>query len=621
MSDDESNQTPPKIFNQYEIKLTSNMDYIKISIKNTNTYNIYESKFNLEYLQQYKLLMPNSNINEMIEFINGRIDENNIGIEENEKNLKLILISTITNYPNVELNLNKKNIIETLIKEIEGIKNENKILKDNYEEIKNKIGLIEEENKKLNNKIELIEKEKKEPLEKNDGLEKVENEEHKKSNISTDLIENDKEGLKNKKESIDNLEKKEKVDNEDYLNWIEKVKENFEEYLNKIEKEKSNYEIYLKEIEKIKTNNEEYLNKIEIIKKNNEEYLNKIELLKKSNEEFNNKKENAIINEIKDKIKILEGYHLDKIKIQLTKCNLQNINSIQPHNISVSTFPSGNIISVSSDKSIIIYDINLNILQNIQNAHDKAINYVEVKDENNFITCSSDESIKLWIKKENEFIINKIINNAHENSIFKVIYYSNENLISCSKDNKIKIWKENNNNYDNIKTLIHSDKVFSILYLEDKNILISSGGDGTKFWNLNKDEINYDNIDCIQYFEKAKCEWNRGLYRLDEDRIIVGRDSLIIISILNKIIIQEINILFKCWGIRLIDDKGIFLIGGNSKDIMIYRNDNYECIQIIQNAHDKDINGFVELKDGTILSYSNDKRIKIWNYDFNLMIK
>ena len=53
-------------------------------------------------------------------------------------------------------------------------------------------------------------------------------------------------------------------------------------------------------------------------------------------------------------------------KIQLKKCNLQNINSIQPHkNIinSASTFPSGNIISVSRDKSIIIYDINLNILQ------------------------------------------------------------------------------------------------------------------------------------------------------------------------------------------------------------------------------------------------------------------
>ena len=131
------------------------------------------------------------------------------------------------------------------------------------------------------------------------------------------------------------------------------------------------------------------------------------------------------------------------------------------------------------------------------------------------------------------------------------------------------------------------------------------------FGNLNKNENNYNNINCIKYFEKVDCVSKNGLCRLDEDRIIVGRDSLKIISILNKKIIKEITTPFKCFGIRLIDDKGIFLIGG--KDIRIYRNDNYECIQIIQNAHDGDINGFVELKDGTIVSYSNDKRIKIWN--------
>ena len=495
----------------------------------------------------------------MIDFINGLIDGNDIKIEENENNLKFILISKITAYPNVELILNKKNIIEKLINEIEGIKNENKILKNNYKIIKNKIELIEEENKKLNMRIELIEKEKNDKLNKNNVKEKIEknneNEEYKKINMRIDLIEKEKERLKNK---------------------------------------------------------------IELIEKNNDELFKKIEKEKINNEELNNKieKENEIINEIKNKIKILEGYH--KHNYQLTKCNFQNINSIQSHKDiinSVSTFPSGNIISVSTDQSIIIYDIHLNILQNIQNAHNNIINYVEVKDENNFITCSRDKSIKLWIKNKNIFIINKIINNAHEDWINKVIYYSNNNLISCSNDNKIKIWKENNNNnYENIKILTHSNRVCSILYLEDKNILISCGNDGTKFWNLNKNEINYNNINCIQYFKDVKCGWNNGLCRLDEDRIIVGGYSLIIISILNNKIIKEINIPFICWGIRLIEDIGIFLIGGESKDIRIYRNDNYECIQIIQNAHDNYISGFVELKDGSIVSYSNDNKIKIWNY-------
>ena len=576
-----------KIFNHYQIKLNSNKDYIKIIIQNNNTSNIYESNFNLEYLHKYKLLMGNLTIDEMIEFINDLIDGNDIKVEENENNVKLILISTIKKYPNVELILNKNNSFEQLINEIEGIKNENKILKNNYEIIKNKIELIEEENKKLNLRIELIEKEKNNKIKENNQLEKInpENDEYKNLKIRIDLIEREKEELKNKIKIF--------------------TKNNYEEYLKKNEKEKINNEEFLNKNDKETINNEELFKKIELIEKNNEELNNKIE------------KENEIINKIKNKIKILEGYHLDKIKIQLTKCNLKNINSIQSHKdiiTSVSTFPLGNIISVSNDKSIIIYDIHLNILQNIQNAHEKGISFIEVKNENNFITCSLDKSIKLWIKNENKFIINKIINNAHELGIIKVIYCSNGNLISCSNDNKIKIWKENNNNnYENIKILTHSNMVKSILYLEDKNILISCGIDGTKFWNLNKNEINYNNINCIQYFEAVKCGCQGQLCRLDEDRIIIGGYSLKIISILNNKIIKEINIPFNCLGIRLIEDKGIFLIGGKSKDIRVYRNDNYECIQIIQNAHDNYILGLVELKDGSILSYSWDKKIKIWN--------
>ena len=290
MSDNElSSKFIENNFNQYHIKLSYHLDIVNIQIK--DNYNIYESNFNLEILHQYKLLVSSFTINEMIEFINGLINQKNIKIEKNENNLKLILISLLPNHPNVELIINKKNIIsneliEKLIDEIKEIKNENNKLKNRIEKIENK-------NNILNKRIELIE-----------------------------------------------------------------------------------------------NNN----------------------------------------NELKNKIKILEGFHKDKYKIKLTKCNLQNINYIQPHNNfinSLSSFLSVNIISVSKDKSIISYDIYLNILQNIQNAHDDSIAYVEVKDENNFITCSADKSIKLWINKENKFKINKIINNAHDDVIIKVIDCSN----------------------------------------------------------------------------------------------------------------------------------------------------------------------------------------------------
>ena len=67
-------------------------------------------------------------------------------------------------------------------------------------------------------------------------------------------------------------------------------------------------------------------------------------------------------------------------------------------------------------------------------------------------------------------------------------------------------------------------------------------------------------------------------------------------------------------GISLIEDKGIFLIGGVSNDIRIYRNDNYECIQEIKDSHNYYIFGFIELKDGSIASFSWDETIKIWSF-------
>ena len=235
---------------------------------------------------------------------------------------------------------------------------------------------------------------------------------------------------------------------------------------------------------------EKLFKEFENLKKENKELKDSIGKLNKRIEKL---EKNNKIKEIENRIEKLEGFHYikqDKPKIQLKSCNLKNINSIHSHNksiTSVSTFPSGNIISTSADKSIIIYDIHFNILQNIQNAHDDWIFYVEIKDENNFITCSDDKNIKLWIKNNNEFKINKIIWGAHDDKIRKVIYCSNNNLISCSWDKTIKIWKENNN-YENIQILKHSDYIHSLLLLEDKNILISSGVDGTKLWNYN--EIN-----------------------------------------------------------------------------------------------------------------------------------
>ena len=86
--------------------------------------------------------------------------------------------------------------------------------------------------------------------------------------------------------------------------------------------------------------------------------------------------------------------------------------------------------------------------------------------------------------------------------------------------------------------------------------MISSGYDGTRFWDSN----NYNNINLID---------------------LLYDEIMKVISINEKRIINKIFNQFYCWGIKLIENKRIIFVGGWSKDIKIYRKDNFECIQII----------------------------------------
>ena len=482
-------ETKEIFYTNYKINISPQINSLTITIYNQNISNYYyQASFKLQDLHKIKLLISRRSINEIIDFILILIEQKNIKIEENEINLKFILISTIINHPNVGFILNKKNII---------INN-----KDYY------LSFIKDNNnlkKDLNSDLEKI----------NEMTEKMV-----KNNI---------------------ILKKEIEDNKMLINKIENSISNLE-------------------------------NKIQIFKEKNE----------------------------------VKKYFLKKVK----EFKLKNI-----YISSMSILPSGKIISISNDKSIKIIDLNFNIIQTIEKAHVDLITNSDVKDEDNFVTCSNDQSIKTWIKKENKYQINKIIKKAHLNSIRKIIYYNNENLISCSLDKSIKIWKENKDNYINILTLNHLDLIFSILLLKDKNILISSGIDGTKFWCLKK-------YICLFQNKETVCKYQNALCRLNKDNIIVqGNEKkgnfLKIISIEKKDIINNIKIPFQCSVIHYIINKEIIIIGGKKDEIIVYRNYTFELIQIIFSAHIESILGIVELKNGNIISFSKDNSIKIWETKIN----
>ena len=330
---------------------------------------------------------------------------------------------------------------------------------------------------------------------------------------------------------------------------------------------------------------------------------------------------NEIYNLIKDKkieiqkkkidlklILISEIQTINNLELSIYK-KFQKIISIKVHenNInSVSTFPNGNIISVSADKSIKIYDkINYTIIQNIIDAHQDRIVYVDIIDDNNFITCSSDKSIKTWNKNnQNIFYNNKSILNAHEDIITKLLHYQTNKIISCSWDHYIKIWEEKDNNYIMKNTFKDENVICCILLLYDKNYLISGGEDGIKFWNL----INFK---VIVSFKNTFCGCWNSLSIINEDYILTdGQNDIKIISISQKAIIKNIFLNFDIISSIYIKDRKIILIGNEDK-IIIMGADNFEIIQTYNNYLNN--KGMIQLNDGSIATFGNDKTIKIWN--------
>ena len=298
------------------------------------------------------------------------------------------------------------------------------------------------------------------------------------------------------------------------------------------------------------------------------------------------------------------------------KPKLQLITMLSYNEGSVNTFVSPNeniIISVSDDGSITIFsDISYKILQKIKNAHNGIIFDISLKDNINFATCSQDRSIKTWTKNENiDYILNKSINNAHKDDIHKIEFLKDNTIISGSKDETIKIFNLVNTNYVCSIILNNNNRIYSLLFIQEKNLLMSAGNKYTIFWNLTN--ILNPFIAKLEAF----CLGKNAFQLLDKNRIVIGGiDNIQIISIDDKIIIKQIETEFLVWAISVVENKNLFICGGVSNDISIYSTQTYENLGIFKECHEGRLRGIYLLKNGKIISGSEDKKTKIWKILF-----
>ena len=324
------------------------------------------------------------------------------------------------------------------------------------------------------------------------------------------------------------------------------------------------------------------------------------------------------VKKLKEKIQKIENLELNnnnnnnnnkKIpKIKIVKQYKNYENPIYGINI----FPNGNFISYSGNNkkgsSIFLYKKeNKKRIYNIKSSHKKAISYLEIIDNNNFITSSFDKTIIIW---NINGIIPKIIQNleGHSGKVFKVIFI-NSKLISCGENGEIFIWENKEEKYYLFKKIDNlNSTIYNILQI-NLNEFISCDNLGNLIcWNYN----NYS-----QKFKMniVKSKWNNGIVKIDENKILIGGvDKIQIVNLKQKIIEKEIFIHKRIiFSLNLLFDN-YFITGDNLGNIELREIDTLKDVKTKFLNYNEIIYSIRNLNDNFFIVSTKEKNIYLMKY-------
>ena len=141
-------------------------------------------------------------------------------------------------------------------------------------------------------------------------------------------------------------------------------------------------------------------------------------------------------------------------------------------------------------------------------------------DNGNLVSSGKEHTIKIWSiendKYKKVFEIKKLSTNYLRNLSCKVILLPGNRILSCFEREPIMIW-----NCDSDSPIITfnnniMEEITCVLYMENRNLLVC----GYRYfpltvWNM----ITYQKVTA---FIDVFCYFNRGVYQIDDKRIIVG---------------------------------------------------------------------------------------------------
>lgn len=323
---------------------------------------------------------------------------------------------------------------------------------------------------------------------------------------------------------------------------------------------------------------------IEIVQGNNLNKENSYTDIKEkrinNNNFFYNNSDFNTINEIEFKcVKTIQG-HIDKI-------------------VCATELYKGNFATGSYDNTIKIWNLNSTINSEKSIKEEGNVLCLLQIEENMLLSGTNKNNINLWnlINLQLKFTFK-----GHESWVNALTKINDKNFASCSNDRKILIWDYHKRICIN-QFLGHVDGIFSLIRLSDGN-LCSGGADlSIKIWDSKTGK-------CSTTLLGHK-KWIKCLCQLTNNNIISGSDDKSIKLWSNDRCIY--TFLGHTRSVRTLCQINDYLFASGSfdKSIKIWDINNFNCVNTIY-GHNDLILFIFRMKNGEIISCSNDHEIKIW---------
>ena len=278
------------------------------------------------------------------------------------------------------------------------------------------------------------------------------------------------------------------------------------------------------------------------------------------------------INNLKEKISIYEQNKNDNNKnnnkSEIFLKNTKRYECYKEIIYGVNLFPNGNFIAYSGSKKTggklyVFEGKKKKNVYKIAGEHKHAISYLEIINNNDFITCSFDKKIILWNINGIKPTAKETLE-GHSGKIFKVIYI-NPKIYSCGENGEIFVWEKKGQKYicsKKLKALEGKGIIYNLLQL-NQNQFISSDSIGNLIcWSIQKLEQEFK-------MKVDKSKWNHAISKINDTKILFGgQDYIQLINLKEQKIEKSIKVKSNIFSIDLLNDE-YFICGDNQGKLTI----------------------------------------------------